>query len=159
MRAATMTDSKTADLVITRTFAAPVALVWAAWTDAKHLKEWYGPRGFANRSARVDLRVGGNVEVDMEGPNGWRRTAVHRVVEIVPQERLVLEMTGGDRADGNFYCVHLVVTFRSKGTGTELTLATTVIESQPGAKGPLAGTEEAWSQSMERLRDHLVTMK
>jgi uncharacterized protein YndB with AHSA1/START domain len=136
-----------------------VALLWAAWTDAKHLKEWYGPRGFTSPAASVDLRVDGSVEVEMEGPNGWRRTAVHTVVEIVPQERLVLEMTGGDRADGNFYRVHLAVTFRTEGKGTSLTLATTVIESQPGAKGPLAGTEEAWSQSMERLRDHLATIK
>jgi uncharacterized protein YndB with AHSA1/START domain len=83
---------------------------------------------------------------------------VHTVVEIVPEKRLVLEMSGGGRAEGNFYRAHLAVTFRAEAGGTALTLTTSVIESQPGAKGPLAGTEQAWSQSMERLRDHLVTL-
>ena len=30
-------------VVITRVFAAPRALVWKAWTDPKHMAEWWGP--------------------------------------------------------------------------------------------------------------------
>lgn len=30
------------ELTLTRTVAAPRELVWAAWTQAEHLKKWWG---------------------------------------------------------------------------------------------------------------------
>ena len=45
-----MTDTtksvKKRDLVVTRTFDAPIESVWAAWTDPKHVMQWWGPIGF-----------------------------------------------------------------------------------------------------------------
>ena len=35
-------------LVITRTFDAPRALVWRAFADPFHLRQWWGPKGFTN---------------------------------------------------------------------------------------------------------------
>ncbi len=36
------------EVTITRVFDAPRALVFAAWTDAKHLAQWWGPKDFTN---------------------------------------------------------------------------------------------------------------
>ena len=36
----------TREMVITRVFDAPRALVFAAWTDPAHMSEWWGPKGF-----------------------------------------------------------------------------------------------------------------
>jgi hypothetical protein len=33
---------------IVRVFDAPRALVWKAWTDAKMMAEWFGPRQFTS---------------------------------------------------------------------------------------------------------------
>ncbi len=33
-------------LIGTRLFNAPRHLVWEAWTDPKHLAQWWGPNGF-----------------------------------------------------------------------------------------------------------------
>ena len=38
-----MTDGN--ELVITRTFDAPVALVWRAWSEPEHFSKWFGPKG------------------------------------------------------------------------------------------------------------------
>jgi uncharacterized protein YndB with AHSA1/START domain len=35
------------ELIITRTFDAPCALVWQAWIDPKHVMQWWEPDGNA----------------------------------------------------------------------------------------------------------------
>ena len=45
------------DLVMSRTFDAPKALVWAAHTEAEHLRHWWG-RGNP-LDVTIDFRVGG----------------------------------------------------------------------------------------------------
>ena len=45
------------EVVITRTFAAPLALVWEAWTDPVHLKQWWGPTDSAVPEGEGELRV------------------------------------------------------------------------------------------------------
>jgi uncharacterized protein YndB with AHSA1/START domain len=56
------------DLVITRTFEAPVADVWKAWTDATEVKKWWGPTGFTCPTAKMDVRAGGTTLVCMRAP-------------------------------------------------------------------------------------------
>jgi uncharacterized protein YndB with AHSA1/START domain len=47
------------ELVLERTFEAPRALVFAAFTRAEHLRRWWGPRGWELTHCTVDLRPGG----------------------------------------------------------------------------------------------------
>jgi uncharacterized protein YndB with AHSA1/START domain len=37
-------DRNKQDLVFTRIFDAPVALVWRAWVDPEMVKQWWGPK-------------------------------------------------------------------------------------------------------------------
>ncbi|HEX6658987.1 MAG TPA: SRPBCC domain-containing protein, partial [Ilumatobacter sp.] len=50
------------EILITRQFDAPAALVWEALTRVEHVKRWWGPEWCPITSAEIDLRVGG----------GWR---------------------------------------------------------------------------------------
>ncbi|MBK9051729.1 MAG: SRPBCC domain-containing protein [Chloroflexi bacterium] len=54
-------------LVVKRIFAAPVALVWQAWTDPNHLMKWWGPDHFTSPSAQMDVREGGTSLVCVPG--------------------------------------------------------------------------------------------
>ncbi|HMS95911.1 MAG TPA: SRPBCC domain-containing protein, partial [Tabrizicola sp.] len=54
-------------MVISRVIRAPLAAVWAAWWDAESLPKWWGPDGFSCRTARIDLREGGEWVFDMIG--------------------------------------------------------------------------------------------
>ena len=47
------------EFVITRVFDAPRALVWKAWTDPKHMAQWWGPHTFTNPVCEMDVRPGG----------------------------------------------------------------------------------------------------
>ncbi|MEQ1799488.1 MAG: SRPBCC family protein [Lacibacter sp.] len=44
-------------------------LVYAAWTDPNHLKNWWGPAGFTNTFNEFDLRPGGKWSFVMHGPD------------------------------------------------------------------------------------------
>ena len=58
------------ELTITRVFDAPRALVFQAWTDAKHLAQWWGPRDFTNPVCEIEARAGGAIRIHMRGPDG-----------------------------------------------------------------------------------------
>ena len=60
------TDNRT--LIIKRTFSAPIKSVWEAWTQPKHIANWWGPKGFTNTFEEFDLRVGGRWKFIMHGP-------------------------------------------------------------------------------------------
>lgn len=46
----------------------PQALVYQAWTDPNHLKNWWGPKGFTNTFHEFDLREGGHWRFTMHAP-------------------------------------------------------------------------------------------
>jgi uncharacterized protein YndB with AHSA1/START domain len=86
--------------VIARTFAAPRALVWKAWTESDRLARWWGPKDFAILSCTVDLRPGGVFHYHLRSPDGqdvWGRF-VYR--EIVAPERLVFIVSFSDEKGG-----------------------------------------------------------
>ena len=83
-------------IVGTREFDAPRALVFSAWTDPKHLAQWWGPHGFTTTTYSFEFRPGGVWRFVMHGPDG--RDYQNRITfeEIVPPERIVYRHGGGD---------------------------------------------------------------
>ena len=83
------------EIVITRVLHAPRELVWQAWTDPKHVTNWWGPRGFTTTIKKHDFRVGGQWEHVMHGPDGANYPNKSTFQEIVPLERIVFQHGGG----------------------------------------------------------------
>ena len=77
-----------------RVFSAPRDLVFSAFTDPKHLAQWWGPNGFTTTTHSFEFRPGGAWRFVMHGPDG--RDYQNRIVfdEIVRPERLVYRHTG-----------------------------------------------------------------
>lgn len=50
---------------MTRTFEAPVANVWEAWTQERFVRQWWAVDGFSNILAKMDVREGGASLVGM----------------------------------------------------------------------------------------------
>ena len=48
-------DSDPRAIIGTRVFDAPRALVFSAFTDPKHLAQWWGPDGFTTTTQRLRL--------------------------------------------------------------------------------------------------------
>lgn len=74
---------------LSRTFAAPRALVWQVYTDAEHLAKWWGPKGFTWIRGTLDLRPGGVFHYGMRAPTGQEMWGKFVYREIVAPERLV----------------------------------------------------------------------
>jgi len=84
-------------VVITRVFDAPRELVFKAWTDAKHLAQWWGPKGFTNPICEVDARPGGNLRIVMRAPDGAEHPMTGVFREVTAPERLVFTSAAVDR--------------------------------------------------------------
>lgn len=60
------------DVYITRSFAAPIDVVWKFWTDPDLLVQWFGPHMVTvpRESVEVDAREGGVWKLTMEDEYG-----------------------------------------------------------------------------------------
>lgn len=88
-KAGTAADTADRELVFQRTFDAPRELVFAMWTDPKHVAEWWGPSGFTTTITEMDVRPGGVWRLVMHGLDG--RDYKNKIVflEVVKPERIV----------------------------------------------------------------------
>lgn len=83
------------ELVITRTFDAPRALVWQLFTDPKHLPNWYtGPEGFTMPRCEIDLRPGGSWRYVWRNPKGNEFEASGTYSEVDPPKRFAFVAKG-----------------------------------------------------------------
>jgi uncharacterized protein YndB with AHSA1/START domain len=144
------------ELVLTRVFDAPRELVFKAWTDPKQVAQWWGPRGFTNPVCDLDVRPGGAIRIHMRGPEGtvYPMTGVYQ--EVVEPERLVFTSAALD-ADGNpMFEVLTTVTFAEQGGKTKQIMRARVINTTAQAAPYIAGMEQGWTQSLERLAESLA---
>jgi uncharacterized protein YndB with AHSA1/START domain len=135
-----------------RLIDAPVAMVWAAWTDPKELMQWWGPHQFTAPECTVDLRVGGRIYMIMKGPQGPGFPWDGQFLEIVENERLVftnrpLGADGAPLAEGL-----TTVTFKAVGAKTELAIHSVVTTN---IKPMIEGMDEGWRQQTEKMVAYL----
>lgn len=71
-------------LVMKREFAAPRAKVFEAYSQCKHLKNWWGPRMWPLTECQMDFRVGGRWLYCMTGPDGTQAwgLAVYKNIQV-----------------------------------------------------------------------------
>lgn len=63
---------KKKQLIIERTFNAPIGKVWAAFTNPEILAKWWSPAGMKNYHASTDVREGGEFRYCFESSEGVR---------------------------------------------------------------------------------------
>jgi uncharacterized protein YndB with AHSA1/START domain len=57
------------EIVSSRIINSPKELIFKAWSEPDHLKNWWGPKGFTNTFHEFDFRVGGKWSFVMHGPD------------------------------------------------------------------------------------------
>jgi uncharacterized protein YndB with AHSA1/START domain len=143
------------DLIITRVFDAPRELVFKTWTDPKHLAQWWGPKGFTNPVCEVDARAGGAIRIHMRAPDGIVYPMSGTFEEITPPERLVFVSSALDESGKSMFDILTTVVFADQHGKTALTLQARVIKATAQAPQYLKGMQAGWTQSLDRLSDHL----
>ena len=143
-------------IVITRIVDAPRELVWQAWTEPKHVAQWWGPNGFTNTIHAMDVKPGGVWRFVMHGPDGtdYPTKVVYR--EVVKPERLVYDLSGEDERDAHSF--RATVTFVERSGKTEVTMAS-LFPSVAARDAVLKfGAVEGGAQTLARLAEYLPGM-
>jgi uncharacterized protein YndB with AHSA1/START domain len=157
-----MTSNKAAqdyagrEFIITREFEAPRELVFRAWTDPKHLAQWWGPKGFTNPVCEWDAQPGKRIYVVMRGPNGADYPMGGEFKEIIAPERIVFTSGAMDEKKTLLFEFHHTVTLIERAGRTTLTIKSRVIKTTAEANKYIGGFEAGMGQSLERLAAYLA---
>ncbi len=143
-------------LELTRTFDAPRKLVWQAWTEPKHIREWWGPHGFDAPNPSVDLRVGGKIRLDMRDPLGSVFPVTATITDLTPPEKMVW-VSGLPGPDGRMLmeAEQAFVFTEEKGGKTTLTIRVKVISAVAEMLAGLEGQREGWNESLDKFGEHV----
>ncbi len=147
---------KEREITITRIFDAPRQLVWKAWTDPKHLSQWWGPKNFSNPVCEVDARAGGKWHIVMRAPDGQEYPCGGVYQEVLEPERLVFTNIAIDAEGNPIIDGFTTVLFADAGGKTKITLHTRGTALVDYAAAYLQGMEAGWSQSLDRLAERLA---
>jgi len=142
-------------IILVRTFDAPRALVFSAFSSPVHLGQWWGPNGFTTTTHAFEFRPGGVWRFVMHGPDG--RDYQNRITfdEIAAPERLVYHHGGASDVEPVEFSV--TVTFADEGGKTRLTwhmLFPSAAERDRVVRE--YGAEEGLKQTVGRLAEHLA---
>ena len=144
------------EMSLTRRVSAPPEIVFEVWIDAKHLAEWWGPKGFTTPVCKADARVGGAILIHMRAPDGVVYPMTGRFLEIDRPHRLVFETAAIDGGGSPMFEVLNTVTFTGVDGGTEISLVARVTSTTPNAPRYLSGMSQGWSQTLDRLGAYVV---
>lgn len=141
------------ELVITRTITAPPELVWRAFTEERHVGQWWGPDGFRTTIHDMDVRPGGYWRFIMHGPDGTDWPNWIRFIELDKPHRLRYAH-GGHSEQEDF---HALITIEKADVGSlvilRLRCRTVAILEEKLAIGAKVGGE----QHLARLEQYLVS--
>ncbi len=147
------------EIVITRVFDAPRALVFDAMSKSELLKRWLsGPPGWSMVDCENDLKVGGAFRHVWRGPDGAEMAMRGVYREVVPPERIVRSESfefGCDSQAGEQVAT-LVLTER----GGKTTLTLTVLYPSKEARDATikSGMERGVAASYDRLDELLPSI-
>ena len=155
--ASAVKDTADRQLIFTRTFDAPRDLVFEAWTDPRHLAQWWGPAGFTTTIHAIDVRPGGIWKFVMHGPDGIDYHNRIVFLEVVKPERIVYKHDPevGDEP----VRFQVTVTFADENGKTRVTME--MLFPSAGARDHVVytyGAIEGAQQTLDRLREHLPKM-
>lgn len=164
-----MSAAKNEPFKLTRIAEAPRQLVWDAWTQERHLRNWFGPKGSRLVVCKMDLRVGGTFHYGMEIQGGTVMWGKWIFREIEAPQRLAVVVSFSDENGGitrhpfspGWPLETLsTTTFTEEGGKTRIDLVweainATADEIQVFADGH-AGMNQGWNGTFERLVTYLA---
>lgn len=144
------------EILITRVFDAPAALVFTAWTTPELVRRWWGWQSSPLVVCEIDLRPGGEwryVTRDASGTElGWHGT----YLDVDAPHRLVTTEVFEGYPEGE---ARTTLTLTERGGTTELAV-TVVHSSRENRDGHIAsGMESGLQHSLDRIEALLVDLQ
>jgi uncharacterized protein YndB with AHSA1/START domain len=153
------TNNPDLDLVLEREVDVPPHLVWAAWTDPKHVVHWFTPAPWKTPIAELDVRPGGQFRTVMRGPEGQEFDNNGCFLEVVPGERLVwtTTMTHGFRPQSGAAPYHFtaMILMEPKGSGTRYRAIVCHGTADAAKQHADRGFHDGWGKCLDQLVAHM----
>jgi uncharacterized protein YndB with AHSA1/START domain len=142
------------EIVLSRVINAPRELVFSAWTDPRHLPQWFGPAGFRIETRSIDIRVGGEWRFDMIAPNGTRYTNRMHFRRI--ERPSLIAFDHGTDKDNDPGIFRTTITFDAQSDGrTVITLRQLHPTKAQRDAGIGFGAVEFGYQTLDKLAQHV----
>ncbi len=156
-------ETKEKAIIFTRTFDAPRELVFETYTTCEHLMNWWGPRTWPLNYCKMDFRPGGTWHYCMKGPNeGDESWGIAKYKEIDEPEKIVYNDYFSDK-DGNINsdmpAFDTIITFSKDGNKTIVKVVSEVGSKEEVDKLVEMGMIEGFTETWDRLEEHLEEMK
>lgn len=143
------------ELLITRTFDAPLELVFRVWTTRDHMMRWLGPKDFTCTHLDYDFRVGGKWRsciVAQQYGESWMGGVFK---EIEPNRRIVYTFAWEGEDDDEYSLETIVtVTFVRDGEKTIQSFHQTPFSSVESRDSHVEG----WGESLDREQAYVETL-
>jgi uncharacterized protein YndB with AHSA1/START domain len=145
-------------ILITREFNAPAALVWQAYTKPDLVKRWWsGQRGTVT-SAEIDLQVGGAWRYVMIANEGFEVAFRGEYREITEPERLVNTEIFEGIPDADAHVSVVTVTLSDKDGRTTLEMLCEYRDESDRDMVLQSGMEDGMQESMDALEQVAATL-
>jgi uncharacterized protein YndB with AHSA1/START domain len=140
-------------MICTRSFDAPVSLVWNVFTTPEHVARWWGPQSFApvKTIEKLDLRKGGQWRFVCERPGSSQQIVFYGVyVDVLPEKKLAnsFGVEGQFEADEAFPEIH---TFEERDGRTYYKSYSLLPNFEARDAVIATGMEKGGRESMEQL--------
>ncbi len=141
-------------VTIKRTFDAPIALVWEAWTKPEHVAQWWSPKGITTKIAEHEFKVGGKWKFIMPMPNGNEFIAEGVYIDIVEHEKIVSKADFKPMTEA----VEIWALFKAQGDKTEFTFHVVHPTVEYRIQQEKMGILNGWGSVFDRLEELLISM-
>jgi len=157
------------ELTLERVFDAPRELVFKAFSEAEHLKHWWGPHGWTLTVCNVDFRPGGiwhycmtcmdEKQGDFYGVESWGKAVYHEIVE---NEKInytdYFSDAEGNETEGMPSSIISMI-FEEHDGQTKLISKSQFASAEALQSVMDMGMEQGISETWDRLEEHLLTLK
>ncbi|WP_422081354.1 SRPBCC domain-containing protein [Ulvibacterium sp.] len=148
-------EAKNRTLTIERTFKAPLALVWQAWTQPEHIVNWWGPKGMGTEVIEHNFHVGGRWKYRMQMPDGSEFITEGVYSEIVEFEKIVTSADFKPMTEN----VELHILFEENGDTTNFTFHVLHATEEYCKQQEKMGFYNGWGSTFDRLDSYVTASK
>jgi uncharacterized protein YndB with AHSA1/START domain len=144
------------EITYTRMLNAPRELVWKAWTEPDHIKEWFGPNGFTITNKSMEVKAGASWIFTM---HGFGKDFPNKIIfmEVIKPERLMYRHTDDDDSDPLSF--HVTITFEQVGNTTKLTMHSIFSSAEELDRlNKEVNAIESGKQTLNRLDEYVTSM-
>ena len=138
-------------LHLEKVLASPPERIFAAFVDAEHLRQWWGPDGFAAAGVELDVAEGADYRITMQPARGdvFHIRGTFRAIEA---PRRLAYTFAYEEPDPDDQETLVTLEFVPAGAGTRLVLDQGPFKTEPRLELHRVG----WTETFERLERFLT---